>query len=137
MSFWIQLIAVAAALFSGGCNPLRNPDPPQPIPELQLVAAYPVESSRMLEPSGLTSVDGVLYTVADKIDNTLYRVSLEDDVARLVPHIRFQLPESGRMDWEGVTADQAGTFYLIAERKARLLRLTAEGTATWAGPDLL
>jgi hypothetical protein len=137
MNFWIQLLSVAVALVSGGCNPFHNSDAQAPIPELQLVSAWPVESARLLEPSGLTIVDGVLYTVADKIDDTLFRIEIGEEAARLIPHIRFRPPQSGRMDWEGVTADRAGTFYLIAERQARLLRLTPDGTASWAGPDLM
>jgi hypothetical protein len=137
MGLWIQLIAISAALLAGGCNPLENNHSRQVVPELELVNAWPVESTRLLEPSGLTRVEGVLYTVADKIDDTLFRIRLEDGVARLDPHIRFRPPGNGSMDWEGVTADQTGTFYLIAERQARLLRLTSDGTAAWAGPSLL
>jgi uncharacterized protein YjiK len=136
MMLWIQIILIAASLAAPGCAPRPAGPAGAGAPELELVAAYAVEGRRLVEPSGLTLHDGVLYTVADKDDGVIFRIGLEAGVARLVPHIRFDPPESGTMDWEGITVDKGGTFYLISERRGRLLRVTADGTASWASPDL-
>ena len=103
--------------------------------QLELLAALPVDVPGPLEPSGLTEWNGILYTVADKVDDTIYRVEFNADRARLVPAIRFKAPGEG-MDWEGITADAGGSFYLISENHGRALRVTRDGTATWATPDL-
>ena len=105
-------------------------------PPLELAGAWLLDGPRLLEPSGLAMVDGVLYTVCDKDDGTIYRIAFGPDTAQLVPHLRFTPPQSGVMDWEGITADPGGTFYLVSERLGRLLQVTADGTASWASPDL-
>lgn len=121
-----------------GCLPENAgfPDSRSSIPRLELVRALPVETTGYLEPSGLTRVDGRLFTVADKVDNIIYRVETGPESARMVPHLEFIPPEAGTMDWEGITHDPGGSFYLISERRGRLLRVTLDGTATWATPDL-
>jgi hypothetical protein len=136
MTFLIHAFALAAALAAGGCAPLATDQPASRYPDLELVAAYPVEAPQLLEPSGLTLHDGELYTIADKVDNRIYRIERHAESARLVPHIDFRPPESGTMDWEGITRDPGGAFYLISERRGRLLRVTEDGTASWASPDL-
>lgn len=105
-------------------------------PKLELIAAYTLDIPEPLEPSGLTLWNGQLYTVADKADTTIYRVDIQDGQARLVPALRFQAPGGGEMDWEGISVDPGGTFYLISENLGRMLRVTPDGTATWATPDL-
>lgn len=104
-------------------------------PRLELVAAYVVDMDLPLEPSGLVRHDGVLYTVADKDHRTLYRVEISGDSTRLVPAIRFQ-PPGYSMDWEGITVDAEGNFYLISETQARILKVTPDGQAGWATPAL-
>ena len=134
---WLHILALAAALATSGCLPGQRDAPESgPIPRLELVRAYPVEAPRMLEPSGLTLFDGVLYTVADKVDHTIYRIGLEAETARLSPAIRFNPPDRRTMDWEGITTDPGGSFYLISEQRGRLLQVTSDGTATWTSPDL-
>lgn len=136
MIIWIQLLALAAALATPGCSPRKSAPGDGGIPALELVAALPVEAPRLLEPSGLARHNGTLYTVADKVDDTIYRLEIGPEAVRLVPHLHFDPPARGSMDWEGITVDPGGAFYLISERRGRLLRVTSDGTATWAGPDL-
>jgi hypothetical protein len=92
-----------------GCWPLKQQTPP--VADLDLVAVYTVDMPTPLEPSGLTQYNGELFTVADKDENTIYRVVIDSNVARLVPHIRFTPPNPYRMDWEGISSDPAGNFY--------------------------
>lgn len=137
MMIWLHVLAYAAALATSGCLPAQKDTADSAaIPELELVRAYPVEAPHLLEPSGLTMTDGVLYTVADKVDHTIYRIRLGEETAELSPAIRFTPPDRRTMDWEGITTDRGGSFYLISEQRGRLLQVTSDGTATWASPDL-
>jgi len=124
-------------LLTSGCVPGELPDfSGQSYPELEGVAFHPLDASGLLEPSGLVKVDGELYTVADKDNGRIFRVEFGAEGTRLVPAITFRPPSRGTLDWEGVTADAEGTFYLISERHGRLLRVTHDGEAGWASPDL-
>ncbi len=127
-------VLLAAALALGGCR--GAPAPGGAYPPLELVEAWLLEGPRLLEPSGLVWLAGALYTVCDKDDGTIYRIELGPGTARLVPHLRFTPPEPGPMDWEGVTADPGGAFYLVSERHGRLLRVSPDGAAAWVTPDL-
>jgi hypothetical protein len=105
-------------------------------PQLELVAALPVDVPLPLEPSGLTEWNGILYTVADKADDTIFQLVPGEESVELAPAIRFIPPEPGEMDWEGICVDSGGSFYLISENHGRVLRVTTDGTATWATDDL-
>ena len=118
-----------------GCWPLKQQSPP--VADLDLVAVYTVDMPTPLEPSGLTQYNGELFTVADKDENTIYRVVIDSNVARLVPHIRFTPPNPYRMDWEGISSDPAGNFYLISEEQGRILQVRPDGDCDWATPDLM
>ncbi len=100
--------------------------------KLELVRVFPVESARPVEPSGLCLYQGVLYSVSDKSDGTVYRISFGNGTARMEPHIRFDPPRgAGPMDFEGITVDDEGNFYLASGTHARILRVTPEGEAQW------
>ncbi|NDV63448.1 hypothetical protein G0Q06_13365 [Puniceicoccales bacterium CK1056] len=136
MMFRIHFLLCLGVCFFTGCRPFGKATTGSIIPDLELVSVYPVESPTLLEPSGMTLHDGRLYAVADKVNNQIFRVELEGNVARLVPHIQFSPPDRRTMDWEGITSDPGGSFYLISEERGRLLRVTADGTAVWITPDL-
>ncbi|MEX0327020.1 MAG: SdiA-regulated domain-containing protein [Puniceicoccaceae bacterium] len=104
--------------------------------KLELVAAYAIDMDLPLEPSGLVRLDGELYTVADKDNRTIYKVQLEGNSAQLVPALRFQPPGYYSMDWEGISTDGSGSFYLISETEARILEVTLDGQVRWATPPL-
>lgn len=136
MSLTTFLLLLTTVLASSGCRPADLSPHRSDLPQLKLMAAYPVEAPHPLEPSGLTLIGDTLFTVADKVDDTLYRIEFDEGLATLRPHLRFDPPEKSRLDWEGVTTDHEGNFYLISERFGRLLRLRPDGTAAWASPDL-
>ncbi|MGC9450472.1 MAG: SdiA-regulated domain-containing protein [Oceanipulchritudo sp.] len=119
-----------------GCNPLADGNGGTISGDLELVAALPVEVSGHLEPSGLTISEGTLYAVADKVGTVIYRLEVGEETARMVPAIPFRPPGGGWMDWEGITVDNAGTFYLVSEEQGRILRVSRDGIASWASPDL-
>lgn len=118
-----------------GCWPIKHASPP--VEELELISVYPVDIPYPLEPSGLTQFKGSLFTVADKDENTIYRVEMSPPVAKLVPHIRFTPPNPYRMDWEGISSDPAGNFYLISEEQGRILQVRPDGECGWVTPDLM
>jgi hypothetical protein len=128
-----QLIGAAIILMLNACQPGHGE---REISRLEIIRVLPVEAPYPLEPSGLALHKGRLYTVADKIDPIIFAIEPEDTVARLTEAIVFYLPERGPMDWEGLTVDPDGTFYLISEAKGRMLRVDPDGTASWATGDL-
>jgi uncharacterized protein YjiK len=132
----IHITLVFSTLLLIGCSPLGKSTNSSAIPELELVSVYPVDSKFPMEPSGLTMVDGQLFTVADKSNDTIFRVEFNGEVARLIPAIRFTPPDRRTMDWEGISSDPGGSFYLISEERGRMLRVTRDGSAAWATPDL-
>lgn len=118
----------------------RCQETPDPIPEsplLQVVRVLPLENGpQRLEPSGLVFYKGMLFTVADKVDSVIYRIEFSDSAAHMVEHLRFVPPSRGRMDWEGITIDTDGNFYLASENFGRVAKVGADGTAEWISPDL-
>jgi hypothetical protein len=127
---WLAIGIACGSLL--GCFPVSD----HTLPELELLSVLPVEAPYPLEPSGLAAHNGRFYTVADKIDPIIFALEFEADCVRLKEAIVFFLPEKGPMDWEGITVDAGGTFYLISEAKGRVLRVTPDGTASWATDDL-
>ena len=125
------------ALPLAGCWPITRPSGIRQAVDLELVSALALDVPVPLEPSGLALLDGVLYTVADKDDSTIYRVEMDGQAARLVPHLEFTPPFRYRMDWEGITADAQGNFYLISEEWGRVLRVRPDGSNEWVTPDLM
>ncbi|MFO7725611.1 MAG: SdiA-regulated domain-containing protein [Oceanipulchritudo sp.] len=132
----LQAILLVVFLFVGGCRPELPGNGRAAVDKLELVRAWPVEGPGLLEPSGLAMRNGTLFTVADKVQDTVFRVRLGDEAAHLVPHLQFTPPAAGAMDWEGVALDPEGVFHLVSETRARLARINPDGTATWASPDL-
>jgi uncharacterized protein YjiK len=100
------------------------------ITPLKLIRALPVEGPENNQPSGLTLLDDILFAVSDKHDDTIFRISLTDTNAVFVPHLKFEIPESvpgKRLDFEGITCDAEGSFYLVSETAFRILRVSADG----------
>ena len=130
-----QGILLVALLSTTGCRPGLPGNGTKPVDELELVRAWPVEGPNLPEPSGLVMRNGSLFTVADKVDDTVFEVRFEDEVARLVPYLSFTPPSSGAMDWEGIALDHEGVFHLVSETRARLARINLDGTSTWVSPN--
>lgn len=133
----VWLTVLMMALLAGGCQRADAPLSGTRAPELEVVRISPVNTPYPLEPSGLTLHAGALFTVADKVNDTLFKVEWDGGgEARLVPHLRFKGLGGGAMDWEGITVDKTGTFFLISESRGRLARVESTGDASWASVDL-
>ncbi|MCK5118771.1 MAG: esterase-like activity of phytase family protein [Candidatus Latescibacteria bacterium] len=107
---------------------------------LKLIHALPVEGPENNQPSGLTIRHDTLFAVSDKHDDTIFRVALTDSIAVFVPHLKFDIPEPAprkRLDFEGITCDAQGAFYLVSETAFRILRVSADGEqVSWITPSL-
>jgi len=108
--------------------------------DLNLHNVYFVKGPENFQPSGLTIMDGCLYTISDKHDHFIYSLKLSDDTAIATPAVKIQLPFFSLMhsyDFEGITHDQSGNFYLASETQCRILRITPDGeNADWITPDI-
>lgn len=107
---------------------------------LKLVKVFPIEYSERVDLSGLTIFEDNLFTVSDKHDDTIFRVKLTDCKAILVPHIKFSILQpdlTERLDFEGITCDEKGNFYLVSETMFRVLRVGPEGKdVSWVTPSI-
>ena len=107
---------------------------------LKLIKALPVDFPEMVDLSGLTISHDTLFTVCDRHDDTIFRIEIMDDKATLVPHLKFRFPElpmARGADFEGITCDDNGVFYLASESLFRILRVDPrEEYSRWVTPDL-
>ncbi|KAA3618592.1 MAG: hypothetical protein DWQ05_06435 [Calditrichaeota bacterium] len=109
---------------------------------LELVAAVAIDYSEPVEPSGLIMRNDSLFTVSDDHDHTIFYldVDLENKTGRLIPFIKFEAPELDGidfLDFEGITVDPAGNFYLVSEQAFRILKISAGGQIVeWITPNL-
>ena len=107
---------------------------------LEAISVLPVEGPESNQPSGLFIHNDTLYTVSDKHDDTIFRIELREDAAVFVPHIRFEAPKPFgvfRLDLEGITRDDDGTFYLASEGAFAILKVDADGKqASWVTTSL-
>jgi hypothetical protein len=99
-----------------------------------------VEGPENIQPSGLTIWNGQLYTVSDKHDYVIFKIELTRDVAILKPILPINIPTEAhlqRYDFEGITSDGVGNFYLVSETRFRILRVPSDGKeASWITPNL-
>ena len=107
---------------------------------LEAISVLPVEGPESNQPSGLFVHNDTLYTVSDKHDDTIFRIELRQDAAVFVPHIRFEAPKPFgvfRLDLEGITRDDDGSFYLASEGAFAILKVDADGKkASWVTTSL-
>lgn len=107
------------------------------VPELALERALPIEGRPGLEPSGLSRVNGRLYTVSDGDDPTIYALDIDGHRAVAKPALVVSSPTPGvALDFEGIAADGDGAFLLSSEAQARVLRVTKDGHSAWVTPTL-
>lgn len=102
---------------------------------LKLVKALPVEYSESVEPSGLTFYNGDFYTLSDDHDSIIFKLEMLEDKVVLHPHIIFEAPSLkgvDKFDFEGITCDTDGNFYLSSENAFRILKVSHDGQkVTW------
>ncbi len=107
---------------------------------LEAISVLPVEGPESNQPSGLFVHNDTLYTVSDKHDDTIFRIELREDAAVFVPHVRFDPPRPFgvfRLDLEGITRDDDGSFYLASEGAFAILKVDADGKkASWVTTSL-
>lgn len=98
---------------------------------------YPINHNQgRCDLSGLVEYNGALYTINDKNDHTIFRIDRGAVEADLVPAIEFDAPGlSFKLDFEGITCDEQGNFYLISESEFRILKVTQEGGSEWVTPS--
>ena len=111
----------------------------EPLP-LEAISVLPVEGPEFNQPSGLFMHNGTLFTVSDKHDDTIFRIELREDAAVFVPHIRFDPPRPFgvfRLDLEGITRGEDGSFYLASEGAFAILKVSPDGSdVSWVTTNL-
>lgn len=125
------IAVILSTMLLSACFQMESPEA---IPKLKVVKVLPVDSDFPVEPSGMVMHAGVLYVVCDKTDNRIFRLEIGEDRARMLTHLRFQ-PPARSMDYEGITLDGRGNFYIVSEYHHRILRVTPAGDAEWYGPN--
>ena len=109
------------------------------IEHLKLIKALPIEYEEQVEPSGLTKLNGTLFTISDDHD-IIFKIHLKEDRAVLEPYIELDLPKTKKVrkyDFEGITVDEDGDFYLASETTFRILKVGANGKDfSWITPSL-
>jgi uncharacterized protein YjiK len=107
---------------------------------LNLHRVYFVQGPDNFQPSGLTIINDCLYTVSDKHDHFIYFMELSDETAKAIPAVEIPLPFFSFIhsyDFEGITHDKSGKFYLASESQCRILCISPDGkNANWITPNL-
>ena len=107
---------------------------------LKIHKVYPVESQFAIEPSGLTLYQDTLFTVLDNIDDAIFFIDFINEKAILKPYKTFDapsLPDVYNFDFEGITNDISGNFYLVSEKGFRILKVPhSEKKPEWITPHL-
>ena len=134
--FLTPLSIVALVLF---CTPVISNAQNEPIP-LEAISVLPVEGPEFNQPSGLFMHNDTLFTVSDKHDDTIFRIELREDAAVFVPHVRFKASRSFgvfRLDLEGITRGEDGSFYLASEGEFAILKVSPDGSdVSWVTTSL-
>ena len=124
-------------------------------PELKLTAEHPVEGMRGGNLSGLAVCRGALWAVSDRDDDRIYRLDQQDQVWQSQP-LTFSAPpvpdsglpwglrsgnwaasfiRGGELDFEGISCDAAGNFFVVSEAHAAVLEIPLEGDPDWLKID--
>lgn len=118
--------------------------------QLTLVSAHSVAGSETMNLSGLDDCGGVLLTVSDKVQNTIYKLESDEGHFDLKPHHHFSTPDhdfsrpllrtvyaflrklvgQSATDWEGISCT-AGTTALISEMYGSILIIGNEQQPFW------
>ncbi len=109
------------------------------VKHLKLKQALPIDWIEPVEPSGLAKFNDVLFTISDDHD-IIFKINFEEDRVVLEPHIVLGLPKPTNVkkyDFEGITVDYQGNFYLVSESTFRILKVSPDGQEMdWITPSL-
>ena len=101
------------------------------IVNLKLVKALPIEYSEPVEPSGLTSFNGEFYTISDDHNNLIFKMEILEEKVILHSDVQFTAPplkNIRNLDFEGITCDPNGNFYLCSEGANQILYVSHDGS---------
>ena len=125
-----------------------------PVESLSLEKALPIEeiSGRLqdLEPSGLAVCNNQLLMVSDNHNEAIFSVDSSSEVAVIRSHINIEdIPKpdldsysfgtrwwsrlSHQYDWEGISCDSQGRYYVLSEALAQVLVKDTNGSLRWLG----
>ncbi|PIE01946.1 MAG: hypothetical protein CSA81_09365 [Acidobacteria bacterium] len=113
-------------------------EPSGQLEPLELISVLPIESQgRKMDLSALTLVDGELYTLSDKENGVIYRLAFQENHLVLLPYRDCGFSREVDYDFEGLTADDQGNFFMISERQSRVMCMPADGSPChWVIPSL-
>ena len=110
------------------------------VKKLELVKYYTVSGVPNIQPSGLTLWQGELYSISDKHDSEIYKIELANDTAYFKSFFSFRIEpplSDDRLDFEGITCDPRGNFYLVSETQYQILKIDPRTSQVeWIGPNL-
>lgn len=135
---WIQLVLMTAAWYAALVAEETESDKDKLV-KLEMVRVLPVEGPKRNQPSGLTISGGKLYAVSDKHDDRIFSVEITDSCAQMKPAYLFSVkPRTrGYLDFEGLTCDGAGNFYVVSETRCRIIKVVpGSKSGVFVTPDL-
>ncbi|WP_457436323.1 esterase-like activity of phytase family protein [Pseudomonas sp. TE3786] len=129
----------------------RAPVPQPPFEELKLLSEQVVDGMPTGNLSGLAWCGDALWTVSDRDDDRLYRLSAngavlnaEVEVFQAPPPPQSPLPwgvrvrnwlsgltRGGALDFEGLSCDAKGNRYLVSEATSAVLMIPPAGSGEW------
>lgn len=132
-------------------EPEQAPVPQPPFEELTLVSEQAVEGMQAGNLSGLAWCGDVLWTVSDRDDSRIYRLTPNGAVFKAeeetfitpappasplpwgvrVRNWLASLTRGGALDFEGITCDAKGNRYLVSETESAVLMVPPSGNAEW------
>ncbi|SEC94850.1 esterase-like activity of phytase family protein [Pseudomonas kilonensis] len=123
-----------------------------PAPELKLLSEHAVDGMRGGNLSGLALCGSDMWTVSDRDDDRIYRLTPVDAPVWQAEVVEIEVPKvpdsglpwglksrtwaasflrGGELDFEGISCDSAGNRYVVSESHAAVLQVPTEGPASW------
>ncbi|OPG74103.1 DNA topoisomerase IV [Pseudomonas ogarae] len=123
-----------------------------PAPELKLLSEHAVDGMRGGNLSGLALCGSDMWTVSDRDDDRIYRLTPVDAPVWQAEVVEIEVPKvpdsglpwglksrtwaasflrGGELDFEGISCDSAGNRYVVSESHAAVLQVPPAGPASW------